>query len=227
MKKTLVFLLAFTMCMSTFVRAEEPSDWAGAEVAEAIELGIVPEDIRCDYKSCATREEFAMVSVLFVARHFDMEVEDMMDSYISTHVDSYGEPLTFRENVFTDIDDSPYKYYIECANNLGIVNGRGDDTFDPKASITRQEAATMLLRAYFCYGGGVKLGPKSAAVDNFADKDSIASFADTPVRYMYQWDVMKGVSDTHYEPLATYTREQCYVTFVRLWKVFSYLPFEA
>ena len=102
-----------------------------------------------------------------------------------------------------------------------IVYGRGDGIFAPDAPITREEAATMLLRVYFCYGGGVKLGPKSEGVDAFYDVAEISSWADSAVRYMYQWDVMKGISDVQYAPKSYYTKEQCYITFLRLNRVYS------
>lgn len=38
--------------------------------------------------------------------------------------------------------------YIELAKDLGIINGRGKDIFDPKATATKQEAAAMLIRMY-------------------------------------------------------------------------------
>ena len=79
----------------------------------------------------------------------------------------------------------------------------------------------MLLRVYFCYGGGVKLGPKSAEVDAFLDAVQISSWADTAVRYMYQWDVMTGFSKELYSPKTSYTREQCYVTFLRLDQMYA------
>ena len=199
----------------------EISAWSKEEVEEAIHLGIVPEDMQNDYKNNITRAEFAKIAVMFVARHFDMDVDDVVEWYLSEHTDSDGNQLTFKDNTFTDIDNSEYEYYIKCANSMHIIYGRGDGIFDPNAFITREEAATVLLRVYFCYGSGVKLGPKSEGVDAFCDVKEISSWADSAVRYMYQWDVMKGVSDVQYSPKSHYTKEQCYITFLRLDRVYS------
>jgi spore germination protein YaaH len=38
--------------------------------------------------------------------------------------------------------------YIELARDLGIINGRSKDVFDPAAKATKQEAAAMLIRMY-------------------------------------------------------------------------------
>ena len=119
-----------------------------------------------------------------------------------------------------EVELSQINVKATTTEHLGF-EGRGEGIFDPDAPITREEAATMLLRVYFCYGMGVKLGPRSEGVDNFADVSEISSWADTAVRYMYQWNVMKGVSEELYSPKTGYTREQCYATFVRLDQVYA------
>lgn len=224
MKKILFLLLTILFIFYSTASATntEISIWAQEEVAEAIHLGIVPEDMQNDYKKNITRAEFAKIAVMFVARHFDMDIEELVEWYLSEHVDSNGNKVTFLESTFEDIEDSKYKYYIQCANSMHIVYGRGDGIFDPDTFITREEAATMLLRVYFCYGGGVKLGHKSEGVDEFYDVAEISSWADSAVRYMYQWDVMRGISDIHYAPKSHFTKEQCYITFLRLDRVYSY-----
>ncbi|MBO5929795.1 MAG: S-layer homology domain-containing protein [Clostridia bacterium] len=214
----LVLLLVFQV--PVFAAEADMSEWAVAEVNEAIQLGLVPDDLQQDYQDPITRAEFAEIAVTFVAKHYDKTVEDMIAWYVSTRVDGQGNPLVFHEDAFTDIADSKYAYYIKCASTMGITNGRGDGIFDPDAYITREEAATMLLRVYFCYGSGIKLGPKSAEVDLFSDVGEISSWADTAVRYMYQFDVMKGVSGTSYAPKLSYTKEQSIATFLRLYKAF-------
>lgn len=223
MKKILFLLFAifFILNITPYAVNMEISDWAKTEVEEAINLGFVPQDMQNEYVKPITRAEFAKISVSFVAYQYDMDVDTMVKNYLSSHIDSQGNPLTFKEDSFADIKDSEHEYYIKCANSLSIVNGKGNGIFDPNSPITREEAATMLLRTYFCYGSGVKLGSKSEGVDAFYDKDEISSWADSAVRYMYQWDVMKGVSDTEYAPKEHYTKEQCYITFLRLDKVYA------
>ncbi len=223
MLKRLLSLLVLFALLSTgvaFANADV-STWAEEEVKEAIALGFVPEEMQTEYQENITRAEFAKISVLFVAHKFKMPFEEAMQNYLDIHIDGYGNPVTFREDSFSDIDASPHALYIKWADTLRIVEGRGDGIFDPDAPITREEAATMLLRVYFCYGGGVKLGPASEGVDNFSDVSSISPWADTAVRYMYQWNVMKGFSEELYSPKTGYTREQCYVTFVRLDEVYA------
>ncbi len=222
-KRFLSLLLLFALMSTGVVFAENDiSPWAEKEVAEAIQFGFVPEEMQTGYQENITRAEFAKISVLFVAHKFKMPFEEAMQNYLDIHIDGEtGNPIEFRDDSFTDIDDSPHALYIKWADTLRIVEGRGEGIFDPEAPITREEAATMLLRVYFCYGAGVKLGPRSEGVDNFSDVSEISSWADTAVRYMYQWDVMKGFSEEIYSPKTGYTREQCFLTFVRLDQVYA------
>lgn len=222
MKKIFVILaILFAFHGTAYAVGNGISDWAQAEVEETISLGIVPVDMQNDYQNNITRAEFAKMAVVFSARHFDMEVDKFVEWYLSEHTNSEGNQLTFLEDTFSDIENSEHKYYIQCANSMSIVYGKGEGIFDPDVPITREEAATMLLRVYFTYGSGVKLGPKSEGVDDFFDADEISPWADTAVRYMYQWDVMKGFSDVEYAPKSYYTKEQCYITFLRLDRVYS------
>ena len=223
MKRIVLLFLTFVMFfnLSAYATQSDMSPWARGEVEKAISLGFVPSEMQSEYQENITRAEFAKIAVIFVARHFDMEVDEVVEWFLANKTEN-GQPISFKQGIFTDIDHSEHKYYIECANTMRIVNGREDGIFDPDACITREEAATMLLRVYFCYGGGVKIGPKSEGVDAFADKNEISPWADSAVRYMYQWDVMKGVSAKQYAPKMYYTKEQCYVTFVRLADVYSY-----
>lgn len=51
-------------------------------------------------------------------------------------------------NLFTDVPAKEwYAGYVGAASDKGIVNGVGADKFNPNGTITRQEAATMVVRA--------------------------------------------------------------------------------
>ncbi|MBR5236706.1 MAG: S-layer homology domain-containing protein [Clostridia bacterium] len=223
MKKLLSILLVVVLGagVTCAFATNSASEWAKEEIEKATRLGFVSEELQNSYRENITRAEFAKTAVLFAVMKFNMDFEDALSTYLQVHVDQ-GEPLSFKADTFSDVKDTPNAYYVDWAYTLGIVEGRGDGIFDPDAPITREEAATMLLRVYFCYGSGVKLGPKSEGVDSFSDVSAISSWADTAVRYMYQWDVMHGVSDTEFDPKGTYTREQCLATFLRLNEVYSH-----
>ena len=50
-------------------------------------------------------------------------------------------------STFTDLEDATFFFMVSWANNQGIIKGTSATTFDPKGSITLQDAYTMLIRA--------------------------------------------------------------------------------
>lgn len=48
---------------------------------------------------------------------------------------------------FTDLDDPFYYFMISWANDMGIIKGRSETSFDPKGGITLQDAYVMIVRA--------------------------------------------------------------------------------
>lgn len=164
------------------------------------------------------------------------QVEDFLTDYCDSHNDRTGAPFnlsvygpnvsnsTFRwwaafatQKRFTDVDvlDTNTRGFVNAAYALGIVNGTNESAtlFNPNGSITRQEAATILQRTYACYASSV---PTASGL-TYADKGSIADWAASSVALMTQWGVMGGTGDNKFDPMGTYTREQCIVTFMRLY----------
>ncbi|HWP79514.1 MAG TPA: S-layer homology domain-containing protein [Candidatus Acidoferrum sp.] len=73
---------------------------------------------------------------------------------------------------FSDVvPDGWYAGYVGAAAKYGIVNGVTDDTFAPARTITRQEAAAMLMRA-------AKLAGLDTALDGAAVTRQLAAFDD-------------------------------------------------
>ena len=50
-------------------------------------------------------------------------------------------------SAFTDLEDATFFFMVSWANNQGIIKGTSATTFDPKGSITLQDAYTMVVRA--------------------------------------------------------------------------------
>ena len=119
---------------------------------------------------------------------------------------------------FSDMDPDEGFYHINSAYLLGIINGREDGTFGPDDPITRQEAACMLERTYRVYAGEDTAFDAAAALTSFTDREAIGTWAEESVALMVQNGVMKGVEEGLFSPTTGYTREQCYVTFLRLYE---------
>ena len=202
-KRFIVFLTALSLTASLSLPAagaDIPSDWAKIEVESAISQGLVPKDLQSSYQTPITRQEFCRLVVTMV--------EVVEEKPIAQVLSDRG--LATKENAFSDTQDD----YAENACALGIVNGYEDGTFRPQGSITRQEAAKMLYETakvleYTGSGGSL----------TFSDRDDIASYAVTAVKFASFTGVMKGVEDGRFDPSGLYTRQQAYITMDRLLSV--------
>ncbi|MCL2367073.1 MAG: S-layer homology domain-containing protein, partial [Oscillospiraceae bacterium] len=109
---------------------------------------------------------------------------------------------------FDDTDN----VFVIIAHYLHIVNGVSERTFAPDNAITRQEAAAMLSRIAeaFEYSamGGVRV--------NFADSRLFAPWASEAIEFVSSNGIMGGIGNDEFSPLGLYTREQTFVTMIRL-----------
>ncbi len=188
------------------------SAWAETEIAEADALGFIPSSLSKNMQAGITRREFTEAAVWFLAAQFRVDVDRVCDIPRETDPDT-GLPVRF----FKDVDD----VYVNAAYYYGIISGRGNGRFDPSSLITREEAAKILLNTYLAYAEDTRDIASVALKDRYADAYSISSWASEAVSAMSAWGVMRGVTDSTFSPKGTYTREQCFVTFLRLW---NYAP---
>ena len=107
-------------------------------------------------------------------------------------------------------DVAPGQWYTNAviwAYNAGVISGRGDGTFCPNDTITRQEMAVMF---YGWLSGGESLIVDeriASALANFDDGASVASWAREAVAYCYLAGIMVG-NDGHFSPLGSLDRAQ-------------------
>jgi hypothetical protein len=171
-------------------------------VNEAISCGFVPAELQSDYRSNITRREFCVLATQLLKQILadDPELAGLMDEDLG-------------ESPFTDVDDPA----VTWAYHLDIVNGVGDGRFNPDGQITRQEAATMLTNM----AANVFELDTGAAPASFGDADGIAGWAKDSVNFVHGCGVMSGVGNNTFAPLNPYTREQSFVTFLRMYNAFA------
>ncbi|WP_204875618.1 S-layer homology domain-containing protein [Pseudoflavonifractor phocaeensis] len=207
--------------------AEAPSDWAAEEVDRALELGLVPDELRYGWQQPITRAEFACLALRYLTVQYGFETEeDFVNLYGNAVSDGdgrgvYGD-MENRWGVlgdnwrFTDVTNGDLRPYINAANYFGVVNGTGDgSTYEPDRTITRQEAACMLLRSYRVVDDEAQATGSAA---HFADSGQIADWASADVAAAESLGIMQGTDTGAFDPLGTYTREQAVLTFVRLYE---------
>lgn len=176
--------------------AGTPSDWAKAEVEQAVQAGLVPE-LTGDpaYQDALTREQFAQLVV--------QTLEVLLDNQLT------AAPA----GTFTDCETPA----VLKACEAGIIGGIGGGKFAPAQTTNREQIATMMARAidYLEENGGQELAPKAGSLEGFTDAAQVSDWAVEAMGRMAANGVMKG-SDSALSPQAPCTVEQGILLLVRL-----------
>lgn len=118
-------------------------------------------------------------------------------------------------------DVAPGQWYTNAviwAYNAGVIAGRGDGTFCPDDTITRQEMAVMF---YSWLSGGESLidGEQiKTALADFDDGADVASWAQEAVAYCYLANIMVG-NDGRFDPAGSLDRAQLAQVFCSFYEV--------
>ena len=220
------FIFAALLCLSilssiltttTSYAADVPSGWATSAVHEALNINIIPEGLDQNYQSPITRAEFAQTALYFCAAQYNLDPLTFVWEYRTSHAGPGETELPIDWDAFQDVSMTQSEnIWPIYAAAFGLVEGRGNGIFDPEGAISRQEAAVMLLNTYRLYAGE-HLQLDQASI-SFADTNSIAAWAVDAVEVMTSMGVMTGTGNNYFAPTETYTREQCYTTFMALYK---------
>ena len=166
-----------------------PSEWAAKDVDFASAFGILEEGKDYLYKENITREEFC----------------ELIYNLIVLTSDEITTPIT---DSFTDTKNDK----ILMLNGLGIINGKSATEFAPNDYLTREEAATIIVRMVN------KVFPMAATEMWFEydDIDQVSEWASDSIQTISNLGFMRGIGNNNFAPKATYTTEQAIVTLVRV-----------
>ena len=168
---------------------DNPSDWAAETIKEAKTLGLLPEELQNRYRKNITRENFCKLV-------YELPFVKSMERLPAENVN------------YIDCDDEKVKFLSE----VGIIQGVGQNRFAPDEYLTREQAATILLRIWVKSGGVVDY-----TEERFADHDDISDWA-TGVPYaMKNAGIMNGVGDNRFAPQEGYSTEQAVATVLRIY----------
>jgi len=190
---------------STFhYKIEKVSPWAVLDIEKAIYLKLIPTSMQNNYRENISRADFCKLAINFLVQKTGKQIDELlMENNVSINY-----------NAFTDVSDKE----ILAANALGIVSGLGNGRFNPDGKISRQEAAVMLMRTAKLLD--VEMGDE---VETFADSHAFADWAKDAIAFVSSLKdktnnakVMGGVGNGNFSPNSSYTREQAFVTILRL-----------
>jgi transglutaminase-like putative cysteine protease len=192
---SLVFVMVLTFGLAPTFGALAPgkvSNWATQSVSKGSTYGILPPAFAGkDMTKPSTRQEFAQITLLLYEKIKGVSVK------------------VPKVNPFKDTNDiSVLKAY-----SLGIVRGQGNGIFNPKGLLTREEAATMLTRAY-TRSTGNRL--KATGVGEFSDDSSISTYARPSIYYMVYKEFVMGTGNNKFTPKGKTTSEQLVTMAVRM-----------
>jgi hypothetical protein len=116
-------------------------------------------------------------------------------------------PAAGEAESFADVKAGDWHHAgVETASRIGLVDGFADGTFRPDDSVTREQFATMALRAIrFVEGVDTMEGATSV---EFADADDIADWAIEAVAAMSELDIVQGDAASQFRPGGTTTRAE-------------------
>lgn len=118
-----------------------------------------------------------------------------------------GDDFTVEKPMaFSDVDNDAWYYEtVEIACRSGIVNGIDDITFGVGQLITREDAATMAIRARYT----AKLAfRRMGDTVEFADRESIAGYALSAVTELQKAGILSGYEDGTFKPQNSITRAE-------------------
>lgn len=177
---------------------DTPSDWAAGTISSAVSAGIVPDALQNGYQKNITRKEFCQI----IGAMLQQEMDDFDSALYQTGI-TYDQARAALTDTW-DID------VINCYR-FGIVDGVGNNKFSPNESLTREQAAKILMGA----AQTIHL-PGGEANNTWADASQISSWAHEGINYVVGAGIMNGTGNNQFDPQGMFTREQAIATVYRM-----------
>ncbi|NMA94130.1 MAG: hypothetical protein GX975_05655 [Clostridiales bacterium] len=163
------------------------SNWAVPIIKEAIDTGIVPKNLQKNYTSSVTRAE--------VAEMFVKLIEAASGKSIDAFLAEKGKAIN--PAAFTDTSD---RNVLAC-NALGIINGKGNNKFDPSGYLKRAEIAAVLYNMAKAMGINTK-----GYTHNFTDTQN--HWCNDLLGWPVYAKIVSGKGNNRFDPEGQLTVEQ-------------------
>ncbi len=124
--------------------------------------------------------------------------DDKQKGLEGKHKDVHSSTIINAGKTFNDIVQHESRKEIEALAERGIINGKSTIAFDPEATVTRAELATIIIKS---------LGLKEMKNTKFTDVKR-GSWYENYVGGAYYYGIIKGKSETFFDPMGTVTKEE-------------------
>ncbi len=175
------------------ITLHNPSDWAKDDIIRAWEIGLTDNTQEYNYTTPINREDFCeLIFSLIMLTYGGITTDDS-------------------ESKFIDTDN----HKVKVLNKVGIINGKSETEFAPKDFLTREEAATIIVRMIN------KFIPMEATEMYFEynDIDQVSDWASSSIQIISNLGFMIGIGNNNFAPKDIYTAEQSIVTLLRIYDV--------
>lgn len=212
MKRLLTLIVSAMLvlpCFSVNAKNEDIcSPWAvdGVNMAEAV--GIAEEDVKYLYTKPITRKDFCELIYNLIL------TTDYFENWYNEQTNNGTQPIApFVKRPFEDTDNEA----VYNLHNHNIVNGKTETEFAPDDLLTREEAATIIVRMVSV----VKPLPTTQMYYYYKDIEQVSDWASASVQAISNLRFMKGIGDNKFAPQETYTAEQAITTLLRVYNAFE------
>ncbi|MFB9327036.1 Ig-like domain-containing protein [Paenibacillus aurantiacus] len=119
---------------------------------------------------------------------------------------------------FQDLNSGhPAMAYIGAAAKAGIIQGMTDGSFKPNSPVTREQMASMMVRAAEYVGNKIDLSQNAATMlKRFKDSAKVGTWAQVDVAKAVQMGVINGMSNGNFGAKSNATRAEAAVMIERL-----------
>ena len=115
------------------------------------------------------------------------------------------KPAVTGTSTFTDVDGHWALDPIAWAQETGVVNGYGNNTFQPNKAVSREELAQMLYN--YAQYKGINL-PPLGDLSQFPDGDKVSSWAQTAMSWANGLHIINGYEDSTLRPTGSTIRAE-------------------
>ena len=202
MKNIIAIIMVFSMMINFVPMYAADNTLSAADdktlAAEAVSLGIVPEDLGANGAQPITREGFISLLTKAIEVKAGKNIEQLL----------IEKEKNISKNTFTDTTNQ----LIIQARYLGVTDITSG-SFRPKDLLLRQEAAIMLTNAADALGRYIYNLPS-----NYKDKAKIGSKASNSVDYITHRKIMQGDGKSNFNPADKLSKEQAIAAVLKLYK---------
>lgn len=117
-----------------------------------------------------------------------------------------GEPAAKGANPYTDVENGAwYTEAITWANENGIAEGYGNDSFQPETPVTREQLAAFFYRYAEYKGYDITI---TGSLDRFNDKDNVSEWAKDTMAWAVGYGLIGGKDNNMLDPQGEATRAE-------------------